>query len=60
MFVTLSTDKTLVRVDTNAQITGTWVLPGAARPVQTATIGDDVWVADPFSDTVYRVRPYCR
>jgi len=59
IFITLFTDKALVRVDTTAQVTGRWELPGALGPVQTTTINGDVWVADPTSDTVYRIRPHC-
>src|SRR6478752_6601041 len=57
IFITLFTDKALVRVDTTAQITDRWELPGALGPVQTTTINGDVWVADPTIDTVYRIRP---
>jgi virginiamycin B lyase len=59
LFVTLFTDKALVRVDTTGQVTGRWLLPGAAGPVQTTTIGGAIWVADPTSDTVYKIRPHC-
>ena len=59
MFITLFNDKALVRVDTTARVTGRWELPGALGPVQTTTINGDVWVADPTSDTVYRIRPHC-
>ena len=59
IFITLFTDKALVRVDTTAQITDRWELPGALGPFQTTTINGDVWVADPTIDTVYRIRPHC-
>ena len=59
LYVTLFTDKALVRVDTTGQVTGRWELPGAVGPVQTTTINSDVWVADPTSDTVYKIRPHC-
>jgi len=59
LYVTLFNDKALVRVTTTAQVTGRWELPGAAGPVQTTTINDAIWVADPTSDTVYKIRLHC-
>jgi virginiamycin B lyase len=59
LYVTLFTDKALVRVDTTGQVNGRWELPGALGPVQTTTVNGAVWVADPNSDTVYKIRPHC-
>ncbi len=60
LYVTLFTDKALVRVDTNGAVTGRWDLPGAGGPIQTIAARGAVWVTDPTSDTVYRVRPSCQ
>ena len=58
LYVTLFTDKALVPSRHHrAAHRSLGNFPAPTGPVQTTTIDDEIWVADPSSDTVYKIRP---
>ena len=60
LYVSLFHDGAVVQIDTAARVIGRWDLGAADGPLQLAVANRDVWTVDPFTDTVYRVRPACR
>ena len=56
LYVALSTSHQLGRLDLSGHLTRTWTVPGA---LQVAGSHGDLWLTDPFQDSVTRVHVTC-